>query len=364
MQATAKIEVEDEDELLVLQFEQQLSNLRDEAAQREAYRQAFERLRSQMAIYPAEATRPSAVFESAAATMQSLARHCLPLAIAVAMHLYPLCALQCFPLPVMSSARLKRSILLWMVRNRSLVLANAGSERARGADQPVTAVEASGGIRIDGTCEYMSLSSVANVVLLKAVFADGTCALCAADLRGDSVRIGEWKFSGRMRLSDTSSLTFIDHLVPHGRYIRTSVDAGMQCVSDYQRCWFHLVLAEVYLARLEQLRRMHRLPQGEPYRSHRQQVYDLRNRSLRLLDDYSSDDTRPLMKTTSALKLSVSLLAQTTAAELRRLDACTPGESEGLAADATELCHMQWQPTADAKILSSAASLPLFSHPT
>lgn len=354
MQAPMYMTGQVEDELLVLEFERQLRNLRDEAEQRDAYRRAFERLRSHVAIYPAEATRPSEVFESAAATMQSLARHCLPLAIAVAMHLYPLCALQCFPLPVMSSARLKRSILLWMVRNRSLVLANAGSERARGADQPVSAVEVNGGIRIDGTCEYMSLSSVANVVLLKAVFADGTCALCAADLRGDSVRIGEWKFSGRMRLSDTSSLTFTDHLVPHGRYIRSSVNDGMQCVSSYQRCWFHLVLAEVYLARLEQLRRMHRLPQDEPYRAHREQVYSLRARSLRQLDDFSSHDTGPLMRTTSALKLNVSLLAQTTAAELRSHGARTSGEAEGLAADASELCHMQWQPTADAKILSSA----------
>jgi hypothetical protein len=200
----------------------------------------------------------------------------------------------------------------------------------------------------------MSLSSVADVVLLKAVFADGTCALCAADLRGDSVRIGDWKFSGRMRLSDTSSLTFTNHPVPHGRYIRTSANDGMQCVSNYQRCWFHLVLAEVYLARLEHLRRMHRLTQGEPYRTHHERVYSLKARSLHLLDDFSSLDTTPLMKTTSALKLNVSLLAQTTAAELRSLGTRTSGEAEELSADASELCHMQWQPTADAKILSSA----------
>ena len=55
----------------------------------------------------------------------------LPLGIAVAMHLYPLCVLQCIPLPLLSFARFQRAMLLRTIRNRSLILANAGSERTR-----------------------------------------------------------------------------------------------------------------------------------------------------------------------------------------------------------------------------------------
>ena len=52
----------------------------------------------------------------------------------------------------------------------------------------------------------MSLASVADVVFFKARLADGNgTVLCAADLRADTVRIGDWRISGSMRLSDTSA---------------------------------------------------------------------------------------------------------------------------------------------------------------
>ena len=113
-----------------------------------------------------------------------LAERCLPLATAIAMHLYPLCALQCVPVPLLSIARIQRALLLNTIRNRSLILANAGSERARGTESPLIAARDASGLTIEGTCEYMSLSSVADVVLFKAHFADSLeTALCAADLR-------------------------------------------------------------------------------------------------------------------------------------------------------------------------------------
>ena len=170
------------------------------------------------------------------------------------MHLYPLCVLQCIPLPLLSFARFQRAMLLRTIRNRSLILANAGSERTRGADHSVVARQDADGIRIDGTFEYMSLATVADVVLFKARLANGNgTVLCAADLRADSVRIGGWRFSGSMRLSDTSSVTFAGHRVPHGRYVLVADDEVLRCTSDYQRCWFHLFLADMYLARLERL---------------------------------------------------------------------------------------------------------------
>jgi alkylation response protein AidB-like acyl-CoA dehydrogenase len=174
---------------LVTEFLERMNGAEDGPAARDAYREGFKRLRSQLDMYPVSGRHASVIFESAAQTARSLAAGCLPLGIAVAMHLYPLCVLQCMPLPLLSFARFQRAMLLRTIRNRSLILANAGSERTRGADHSLVARQDAEGIRIDGTFEYMSLATVADVVLFKARLADSNCTvLCAADLRVDSVR--------------------------------------------------------------------------------------------------------------------------------------------------------------------------------
>lgn len=351
MQAEVHI---DEDQL-VMQFAERMKGMGDEAAARRAYREAFNRLCSQLAMYPVGGPRASAIFESAARTARLLAARCLPLGVAVAMHLYPLCALQCVPLPLLSSARLKRALLLRTIRNRALILANAGSERAHGVDQPLVATQTAEGIQIDGACEYMSLASVADIVFFMAKLAGADCSvLCAADLRADSVHIGKWKFSGSMRLSDTSSVTFTRHRVPDGRYLLLPNGADLKCISDYQRCWFHLFLADVYLARLEYLHAVWGLPRTAQHVVSLNEVSPLREYSLHLLDTFALiPDIKPLTRTTSALKLHVSLMVQSTIAALRGRDNPTAADAQGLAADIAELCYIKSQPTADEKILRS-----------
>ena len=319
---------------LVAQIAKDVSDAADERAARHAYRRSFNRLRSQLQLYP-DGSRPSEVFENAAATVRSLGADCLPLAIAVAMHLYPFCVLQCVPIPLLSVARLKRAMLLRTIRNRSLILANTGSERSSGTTTAPLATRAAGGVRIDGRCEYLSLSSVADIVLFKAQLADSNhVVLCAADLRASTVHIGAWKFSGAMELSDTSAVTFVNHRVPEGHYLIVPDDAGLGCITDYQRSWFHLFIAEIYLARVEHL--------GG---SRTAEVTELRRESLRLLDEFAvGADVEPLVRTTAALKLRVSMITQATAAALR---------SRGLAAEAGGLGYIKSQPTADHKILES-----------
>jgi hypothetical protein len=345
---------------LVAEFIERMSGAGDGPAAREAYREGFKRLRSQLEIYPVSGRHASVIFESAAKTARSLAASCLPLGIAVAMHLYPLCVLQCIPLPLLSFARFQRAMLLRRIRNRSLILANAGSERSRGANHSLVARQDAGGIRIDGTFEYMSLASVADVVFFKARLANSKCtALCAADLRVDSVRIGGWRFSGSMRLSDTSPVTFAGHRVPHGRYVLVADDEVLRCASDYQRCWFHLFLAEVYLARLERLHEVWGLRRSAEQIMSLNEVSQLRGYALRLLDDFSSgSDIQPLKQTTSAMKLRVSLMAQSTMTSLRRREDLTPADAQQLRADASELCYIKSQPTADETILRSIGVLP------
>jgi hypothetical protein len=332
----------------VTEFIERMSGAGDEPASRDVYRAAFERLRSRLDLYPVSGARASVVFESAAKTARDLSAGCLPLGIAVAMHLYPICVLQCIPLPLLSVARFQRTMLLRAMRNRSLLLANAGSDRTRGVEHTVVARHDGDGIRVDGTFEYMSLATVADVVFFKAPLVNGDgIVLCAADLRADTVRIGAWKFSGSMRLSDTSSVTFAGHRVPRGRYVLVEDNDLLRCTSDYQRCWFHLFLAEMYLARLGRLRQIWEMRPSPEQIMSLNELSQLRQYALRLLDDFSSQsDLQPLTKTTSAMKLRVSSMAQATMIAL------------GDRADASELRFIKSQPTADDIILRSIGALP------
>jgi hypothetical protein len=330
-----------------------LASTVDECA-RAAYRATFRQLRGQVDLHPRDTDRPSDLFRVAAETVRTIGSECLPLGMAVTMHLYPLCALQSVPMPMLSPARFKRALLLRRIHKDSLILANAGSERVRGADIPLTAAIDSEGLSIDGTCEYMSLASVADVVLLKATLADGRIALCAASLHGDSVRIGTWKFGGRMRLADTSSVTFVRHRIPDGRFVVIPNGSGLQCVADYQRCWFHLLLSELYLARLDQLHDTWRVTRTAGHAIGLHEVARLRDDSLRLLDGLqSTSQVEPLIRVTSLMKLRVSMMAQVTALALRRRGATTPANAAEIEEDASELGYMRLQPTADEKILRS-----------
>ena len=341
------------EDYLVTEFIERVNGAGDAPAAREAYREQFNRLRSQLEMYPVSGRRASVIFESAAKTARNLATGCLPLGIAVAMHLYPLCVLQCIPLPRLGFARFHRAMLLRTIRNRSLIVANAGGERTRGAEHSLVARQDAEGIRVDGTFEYMSLATVADVVFFKAPLADTNCTvLCAADLRVDSVHIGGWRFSGSMRLSDTSSVTFARHLVPHGRYVLLADDEVLRCTSDYQRCWFHLFLADIYLARLERLHHVWGLRRSDEEAISLNELSQLREYALRVLDDVSSgSDIQPLTKITSTMKLRVSLMAQSTMTKLCGREGRLPADPQQRRADASELSYIRSQPTADEIIL-------------
>ena len=286
----------------------------------------------------------SAVFEAAATTARAVAAECLPFGIGLVMHLYPLCVLRCVPLPWWSAAHRRRVQLLREVDRGSLILANAGSERAAGAHEPVTLSRTRGGIRVDGTYDYVSLAHAADVVLFCAPLAQRGCAMfCAADLRGESVRIGAGKFTGSMRLSDTCPVTFDGHFVPARRCIEIPSESTLQCTAQYQRSWFQLLLGEAYLARIERLQRDWNLPRPDEQLASINELAQLRDYSMRLLDEGSPRAMESLSRVTAAMKLRTSWLAQAVAAAVRRFDV--------VAAD--ELGYLRLQPTSDDRILRS-----------
>ena len=304
----------------------------------------FEGLRSRVDLHPAGPTA-AATFEAAANTARVIAADSLPLGIGVVMHLYPLCALRCVPLPWWSTGNLRRMLLLGVVDRRSLILANAGSERAAGAHAPVKLSRTRNGVRIDGTYEYMSLAHVADIVLFSAPLADGSSTLfCAADLRGSSVQIGPSRFSGSMSLSDTCSVSFDAHHVASHRYIEIPSESALTCMAQYQRSWFQLLLGESYLARIERLQQQWNLPRPVEQIASFNELARLREYALRLLDEAAAPMAiESLSRVTAAMKLRISWHAQSIAAALRGIDD----------AAASELGFLRLQPTSDDRILKS-----------
>jgi len=293
-------------------------------------------------LHPAHSTA-AGTFEAAACTARAVAADCLPLGIAVVMHLYPLCALRCVPLPWLSAANFRRFRLLRDIDSHSLILANAGSERANGAHAPVTLSRTRDGIRIDGTYDYVSLAHVADIVMFSAPCGDHTL-FCAADLRSRSVRIGPGRFTGSMGLSDTCPVTFVDHHVPADRYIVVPTEAALTCTAQYQRSWFQLLLGESYLARIERLRGQWGLPRGAEGIASLNELACLKEYALRLLDAAASRGAIAcLSRVSAAMKLRISWHAQSLASALRGVDD----------AAASELGDFKRQPTSDDRILRS-----------
>jgi alkylation response protein AidB-like acyl-CoA dehydrogenase len=308
------------------------------------FRRGFDALRLSRDLHPEEQTA-SATFEAAAETARQVSADCLPLGIAVVMHLYPLCTLRCVPLPWWSTAGRRRARLLRAVDLKSLILANAGSERVAGvaAQAPMTLTRTSEGIRASGTFDYVSLAHVADIVLFSAPFERGDL-FCAADMRGGTVRIGASRFTGSMALSDTCSVTFEDHPIRADRCIRIPTESALQCMAKYQRSWFQLLLADAYLSRIGRLHRQWKLPRPVDELASMNEVEQLREYAMALLDTAASPAAiETLAGVAAAIKLRVSLLAQATAAAVKPFD-----ESA-----AHELGFLRRQPTSDDQILAS-----------
>ena len=202
------------------------------------------------------------------------------------------------------------------------------------------------GLRIDGTYPYMSLANVADVALFSAPLGNGT-VFCAADLRRESVSIGASPFTGSMRLSDTCPVRFQNHRVARSRYLIVPTDSVYNCIAQYQRSWFHLLLTEGFLARIDHLHEHWDVARSAEELASLQELACLREYSLRLLDTAASPGAvESLARVTAAMKLRVSWLAQATATASRGLDD----------AAASELGYIRRQPPSDDNVLRRLVS--------
>jgi hypothetical protein len=196
----------------------------------------------------------------------------------------------------------------------------------------------------------MSLAHVADIVLFCApLAANGRAVFCAADLAGESVRIGPSRFGGSMALSDTCAVTFVNHHVPSRRCTEIPTAGTLNCMSRYQRSWFQLLLGEAYQARIELLQERYNLPRLAEQLASFNELAHLREYALRLLDECANPGAiESLARVTSAMKLRISWHAQSTATALRGLDDTS----------ASELGYLRLQPTSDERILRSLSAAP------
>lgn len=314
---------------------------------RKAWRLSFARLGQDVDLHPTGPT-PAALFEAAARTTRAVAAECLPLAMGLVMHLYPLCALRCIPLPWWSVANYRRHRLLRVIDREGLVLANAGSERVAGAQSPVTLTRDGDGARVTGTFDYVSLANVADLVLFNAPLDGDASLFCIAGIHADTAVVGAPRFSGAMKLSDTCALRLENHRVRNEHCVVIPNGTALGCMTQYQRSWFQLLASEAHLARLDYLRRRWQLPHAPDDVAGLNEVALLRQYSLRLLDEArNARAIESLASVTSALKLRISWRSQAMAEALSELDATA----------AAELQFLKRQPTADDRILRSITSV-------
>ncbi len=139
-------------------------------------------------------------------------------------------------------------------------------------------------------------------------------------------------------------MTFDSHYVPTHRYIEIPGESALNCMAQYQRSWFQLLLGESYLARIEHLQQQWSLPRPVEQIASLNELAQLREYALRLLDEAAAPRAvESLARVTAAMKLRISWHAQSTAAALRGLDD----------ASAAELGFLRLQPTSDDRILKS-----------
>jgi len=118
----------------------------------------------------------------------------------------------------------------------------------------------------------------------------------------------------------------------------------LNCMAQYQRSWFHLLLGEVYLARMEALRQQWELPRPAELIASLNELAFLKKYSLCLINEASSPNAvESLARVTAAMKLRISWLAQATALAIGGRDETA----------ANELGFISRQPTSDERILSS-----------
>ncbi|MBA3772578.1 MAG: acyl-CoA/acyl-ACP dehydrogenase [Ramlibacter sp.] len=170
--------------------------------------------------------------------------------VGACMHLYMLFALATIPLP---DAHLdeRRKRLLLQIAERRLLVANTGSDAVRRSDnseQTSTALVdlKDGTYSASGAKTFLSLATVADLVLFTAGPPDARLCFCLAPLRDSGVVIGSSEFDSSLNMN-THGLEFKDVIIPEEMVFAPSGNEGGALFHGYQRAVFQATISAVYL---------------------------------------------------------------------------------------------------------------------
>jgi alkylation response protein AidB-like acyl-CoA dehydrogenase len=228
---------------------------------------------------PCQQISPADLFLKLYANLYSVGAKSISMGISLCMHYYVLASLATYPLPLFSSAAFARKALVRKIKREKLIIANAGSVRTfldTNERSEIHLKQNGGTLQLCGKAQFMSLSGIADVVLLTAREEDDRLAFVVCDLNSKGVKFGPISDNQTLRESRTRQVIF-DGTPVDTRYIfRESQGAN---AGVFQRTWFQALLPAVYLGATDRL--LNKIvDRSATKRSNR------RNATLALLDDF------------------------------------------------------------------------------
>lgn len=178
--------------------------------------------------------------------------HSIPLGVAVAMHLYMLGAMATYPLDN-RLARSRREAMLKQVLEQRWLVANSGSDtEVRSADSgpaSMTAEFTAGGVRIAGRKTFVSMATVADLLVFTA--SDRTSGIPISlftPLRGmGGIRLEDSPFPEFLSETGTRSIVIDRVMLPLDNIISGGANVAFCNAHAYQRMWFCALIPAVYL---------------------------------------------------------------------------------------------------------------------
>jgi alkylation response protein AidB-like acyl-CoA dehydrogenase len=193
---------------------------------------------------------PKTIHDNCFTALYALGTHSIPLGVALAMHLYMLCALATLPLTE-EEPYTRRQHFLRHVAAQKLIIANSGSDslhRSDNADKSATrAIRRPSGLIVTGHKTFVSLATVADLLMFTAELDQhGVVSLFTALKDNPLIHLGDSPFGEAMDPSGTRSVDFQDLRLPEDSIV-TSGHVDHLTAHCFQRAWFQALIPAVYL---------------------------------------------------------------------------------------------------------------------
>lgn len=189
------------------------------------------------------------IFLSVNDQIKQISLESLPVAVALCMHYYPLCAIATIPFPRFHPANFGRASLFKRLIKEKAIVGNVGGERTYDKGVSIKASKTASGYLLNGRVGFCSLSPVADYIFLQAFCEEaGEHLLCLLPANSEGVGRDEYLFHDSMKLTATTGLYLTNCSIRSENYVkRNSSDTNLMAfIANYQRSWFHLLASMAY----------------------------------------------------------------------------------------------------------------------